>query len=163
MKRIAIIGGGVAGLTAALALKGDEIEVVVFEKSRGLGGRVASRGRAGIRYDHGANYFCADSDRVQKLVYADLPSVDLIEIAAPVQPFPQTGPAPALMPAPRRLNYRHGISQLAKLLGAASGASIEHEVQIERLMHVKNGWRLIAEGERVFNDCLLYTSPSPRD
>lgn len=166
MKRIAILGAGVAGLAAALALRDAELDVVVFEKSRGLGGRAATRGREGIRYDHGANYFRADTERVRKLVYTDLPAGDLIEIAAPVRPFPIAGQATEAVPppAPVRLNYRHGISQLAKLLGAASGAIIYNEVRVERLVRLGNRWTLIAEGERVFDgfDAVLLTPPAPQ-
>lgn len=51
--RIAVIGAGLAGLTAARELAGHE--VVVFEKSRGPGGRTATRrGPDGMRFDHGA-------------------------------------------------------------------------------------------------------------
>lgn len=57
MDDIAIIGAGLAGLTAARALRDAGRRVVVFDKSRGLGGRLATRrsgagGAAGI--DHGA-------------------------------------------------------------------------------------------------------------
>ena len=55
MSRCAVIGAGLAGLTAARALADAGLAVVVFEKSRGLGGRLATRRtREGLDYDHGA-------------------------------------------------------------------------------------------------------------
>jgi len=57
--RIAVIGAGVAGLSAARALHDRGHEVRVFEKSRGLGGRAATRRGEGISFDHGAQYFTA--------------------------------------------------------------------------------------------------------
>ena len=42
-ERIAIIGAGLAGLSAARALTAAGHTPVVFEKSRGLGGRLATR------------------------------------------------------------------------------------------------------------------------
>lgn len=52
--RIAVIGAGVAGLTCARHLADAGRPVVVFEKSRGLGGRMATRRREGVQFDHGA-------------------------------------------------------------------------------------------------------------
>lgn len=50
----AVIGAGLAGLTCARALADAGHSVVVFDKGRGLGGRMASRRRDGWRFDHGA-------------------------------------------------------------------------------------------------------------
>lgn len=52
--RIAVVGAGLAGLTVARALSDEGYCVVVFDKGRGLGGRLASRRREGWRFDHGA-------------------------------------------------------------------------------------------------------------
>ncbi len=55
MARAAVIGAGLAGLTAARALADAGVAVTVFEKSRGLGGRLATRRTAdGLDFDHGA-------------------------------------------------------------------------------------------------------------
>jgi renalase len=51
---IAIIGAGPAGITAARALSDAGRRVVVFDKSGGIGGRVATRRTAGSTFDHGA-------------------------------------------------------------------------------------------------------------
>jgi len=61
--RIAIIGAGLAGLACARRLKAAGADPVVFEKSRGVGGRVATRStRDGWRFDHGAQFVTARSD-----------------------------------------------------------------------------------------------------
>jgi predicted NAD/FAD-dependent oxidoreductase len=57
--RIAVIGAGVSGLSAARALHAQGLRVLVFEKSRGLGGRAATRRGDGVSFDHGAQYFTA--------------------------------------------------------------------------------------------------------
>ncbi len=56
-----VIGAGWSGLTAARALAAAGREVVVLEKSRGPGGRSATRRADGARFDHGAQYFTARS------------------------------------------------------------------------------------------------------
>jgi predicted NAD/FAD-dependent oxidoreductase len=56
-QRIAIVGAGMAGLSAAGELAKRGYEVVVFEKSRGPGGRSCSRRREGGSFDHGAPFF----------------------------------------------------------------------------------------------------------
>ncbi|NNK67888.1 MAG: NAD(P)-binding protein [Rhodobacteraceae bacterium] len=51
---IAVIGAGIAGVAAALDLQDAGHDVTVFDKSRGLGGRLATRRDAAISLDHGA-------------------------------------------------------------------------------------------------------------
>ncbi|MDH3509135.1 MAG: FAD-dependent oxidoreductase [Gammaproteobacteria bacterium] len=58
MTTIAVIGAGLAGLTFAAGLH-SRARVVVFEKSRGLSGRMATRRADPYAFDHGAQYFRA--------------------------------------------------------------------------------------------------------
>ena len=64
MTRVAIVGAGLAGLTLARALDG-RAAVRVFDKSRGLGGRLATRRCGAYQFDHGAQFFTARSDEFQ--------------------------------------------------------------------------------------------------
>jgi predicted NAD/FAD-dependent oxidoreductase len=61
--RIAIVGAGVAGLAAARVLAGQGFDVTLFDKSRGVGGRMATRRADGLQFDHGAQYFTARGER----------------------------------------------------------------------------------------------------
>lgn len=60
--RVAIVGAGLAGLSAAreLALAGHD--VAIFEKSRGAGGRTSTRRSPHGRFDHGAPFLHDDGD-----------------------------------------------------------------------------------------------------
>jgi photolyase PhrII len=58
-QRIAVIGAGISGLTAARVLQDQGHSVTVFEKSRGRGGRAATRRAGDLQFDHGAQYFTA--------------------------------------------------------------------------------------------------------
>ena len=64
---IAIIGAGLSGLTAAHALK-DKANVSLFDKSRGVGGRMSTRYAGSFEFDHGAQYFTARDARFQSAV-----------------------------------------------------------------------------------------------
>ncbi len=164
MKRIAIIGAGVAGLAAAVALRGPDATAVVFEKSRGFGGRAATRGREGVRYDHGANYFTAVADPIRALVYDTLPADDLIAIRSTVQAFPASAGAPDGDTAPARLNYTQGISQLGKLMAAASGAEVRRQTRIARLVQSGNHWSVESDDGRAEHgfDAVLLAAPAPQ-
>jgi len=56
-QHIAVVGAGMAGITCARTLQQAGHQVTVFEKSRGLGGRMATRDSAFGSFDHGAQYF----------------------------------------------------------------------------------------------------------
>ena len=61
--RIAIVGAGLAGLSCAQALRAGGADVQLFDKGRGVGGRMATRrvdtplGPA--TFDHGAQFLTA--------------------------------------------------------------------------------------------------------
>ena len=55
-KKIAVIGAGLAGITFACIMK-DKFNVKIFEKSRGVGGRMSTRKESPFIFDHGAQFF----------------------------------------------------------------------------------------------------------
>ncbi|OAS27366.1 NAD(P)/FAD-dependent oxidoreductase [Methylobacterium platani] len=66
---IAIIGAGIAGAAAAHRLREAGRPVVVLDKGRGPGGRMATRrGPDSLRFDHGAQYFTARDPRFKARV-----------------------------------------------------------------------------------------------
>ena len=77
--KIAVVGAGIAGLSAARALRARGHEVIVYEKQRVPGGRNATRKPAGIElprglagasltFDYGAQYLTARDDRFSAVV-----------------------------------------------------------------------------------------------
>ena len=56
MKNVAVIGAGITGATLANLLK-KKVTITVFEKSRGVGGRMATRRADPYQFNHGAQYF----------------------------------------------------------------------------------------------------------
>ena len=65
---IAVVGAGIAGLLLARELKARGADVVVFDKSRGLGGRLATKRVGEAVFDQGAQYITAKSARFTALV-----------------------------------------------------------------------------------------------
>jgi predicted NAD/FAD-dependent oxidoreductase len=56
MKKVAIIGAGLSGLCLANDLV-SHFDVTIFEKSRSVGGRLATRYSENYEFDHGAQFF----------------------------------------------------------------------------------------------------------
>lgn len=65
---IAIIGAGISGLSAATRLQAAGHAVTVFDKGRGVGGRMATRRTGEHEFDHGAQYFTARGEGLSRLV-----------------------------------------------------------------------------------------------
>lgn len=59
---IAIIGAGISGLTLTHKLK-DHAHITIFEKARGVSGRMSTRRAEPYFFDHGAQYFTVRSQR----------------------------------------------------------------------------------------------------
>lgn len=64
---IAIVGAGLSGLTLAQVL-GEHAEVTVFEKARGVGGRMSTRYADEFYFDHGAQYFTVRNKHFKKFL-----------------------------------------------------------------------------------------------
>jgi predicted NAD/FAD-dependent oxidoreductase len=67
---VAIIGAGIAGLAAARVLTQAGVACTLFDKSRGVGGRMSTRRVDDLQFDHGAQYFSAKGERFASLARA---------------------------------------------------------------------------------------------
>jgi predicted NAD/FAD-dependent oxidoreductase len=59
--KVAIIGSGLSGLVLAHCLH-EIVDVELFEKARGVGGRISTRYAGDYEFDHGAQYFTAKTE-----------------------------------------------------------------------------------------------------
>ena len=70
--RVAVVGAGISGLTAASRLARGGCAVTVYETGRGPGGRTSTRRAgpdgAGWQFDHGAQYFSAKDPAFRAIV-----------------------------------------------------------------------------------------------
>ena len=60
--RVIVVGAGLSGLMAAQSLSDDRHDVIVFDKGRGVGGRLATRRIGDATLDHGAQFFTVRSE-----------------------------------------------------------------------------------------------------
>ncbi len=65
---VAVIGAGLSGLACARGLVDQGCSVHVFEKGRGVGGRMSTRRIGDRQFDHGAQYFTARDERFRSFV-----------------------------------------------------------------------------------------------
>jgi renalase len=120
IKHVAIIGAGMAGLSAARQLKKKGFGITIFEKSRRVGGRMATRRVNGLQFDHGAQYFTAKGPQLQAMVG------EWRESGRADQWFDGAFVGTPGMPAPAR--------------AMAEGHTIISECQVTALRHARGGW-----------------------
>lgn len=65
---VVVVGAGIAGLTCAQRLQGAGYQVLVLEKSRGLGGRLATRRVGDQPIDHGCRFLAANTPQMARLL-----------------------------------------------------------------------------------------------
>lgn len=66
--RVGIVGAGIAGLLAGRQLSASGHDVVLFDKGRSPGGRLATRRIGDATFDHGAQFFTVRSERFERVV-----------------------------------------------------------------------------------------------
>ena len=67
-RSVAVVGAGLSGLTCARVLADGGLEVQVFDKARGPGGRIATRRAGERRFDDGAQIFTVRDNRFERTV-----------------------------------------------------------------------------------------------
>ena len=162
---VAIVGAGAAGAGAAYALRDADVDLTVFEKSRGVCGRAATRRKNGCTYDHGANYVKSDDDRVSDLLTEVLDDDGLVDIEEPIWTFDGDGEISEGRDADEhKWSYEAGITQLGKRLFAETDAAIEHGIRVAEPVREDDGWRLRDDGGSDLGafDAVLLTPPAPQ-
>jgi len=112
---VAIIGAGLAGVAAAGDLIAAGKSVLLVDKSRGIGGRMATRRHGDTRIDHGAQFFTARTERFQKLI-EQLRMQGVIKIWSHGFPLLLDGVVVSRPDGHPRYAYTGGMSELAKAL-----------------------------------------------
>lgn len=63
---VLVVGAGLCGLTAAVDLQAGGSRVIVLDKGRGVGGRMANRRFGGAVFDHGAQFLTARDESFRR-------------------------------------------------------------------------------------------------
>eukprot|EP00605_Chrysophyceae_sp_TOSAG23-4_P001529 GSChrysophyteH1.ASY1.ANO1.1677.1 assembled CDS len=65
---VLVVGAGLSGLSSAVELKASGKNVIVIDKGRGMGGRLAGRRIGEATFDHGAQFISAHHQRIKQLL-----------------------------------------------------------------------------------------------
>jgi predicted NAD/FAD-dependent oxidoreductase len=141
--RIAVVGAGLAGLAAARELRADGHEVVVLEKSRGLGGRLASRRAGGPVLDHGSPVLAAPPGTALRALCDAYPAGDRVDLDDGIA-------------------YASGATRLPKLM--AGGLDVRLGVRLAALREADAGLELGDEQGNTHGvvDGVVVTAPAPQ-
>lgn len=161
---VVVVGAGLAGLTAARRLQSRGHEVLVLDKGRGPGGRMATRrlddaGRAVV--DHGAQFFTVRSD-----TFADIVRTWPAEVwhHGPITAASVTDdPADASPPGDGHPRYMgtSGMNGVAKYM--ARGLDVRTGVTVTRVDAADGGWRLWSDDAAVRTaGAVVVTAPIPQ-
>ena len=163
MPRIAIIGAGLAGLVIATKLS-RQAESIVFEKSRGPGGRMATRYAGDRAFDHGAQFFTARSRAFRGFLQ---PLVDAGVVKNWTARFVELDRGDVRAARPWGDDYPHyvgtpGMNSVGKFL--AESLDVRLGTAVTRIERLGETWVLYdAAGARLGDfDWLVVTAPAPQ-
>lgn len=165
VQRIAVIGAGIAGLSAARALQDAGHAVECFDKARGVGGRTSLRRAEPYAFDHGAQYFTARDPRFRRSVDAWLDEGIVVPFTGRIAAIDRLGePAEKPATAVGRFVGSPGMNELAKRMARGIDVQVQsHAAEIER---IDKRWTLRFEpggpAPRPGYDAVLVTTPPPQ-
>ncbi|MBM7579426.1 NAD(P)/FAD-dependent oxidoreductase [Jeotgalibacillus terrae] len=142
--KIGIIGGGMSGLIAARDLQSAGHTVEIIEKSRSVGGRLATRRMNDGQADHGAVYFTVRSDELKQEVKEWQAAGVVKEWFA--DPYP-------------RYVGSNGMNKIGKYL--AEGLDVRLNEKIETIA-AKEGGIMLTGSEQLHYDAVIITAPIPQ-
>lgn len=158
--RVGVIGAGIAGLTLARSLQ-KVADVTVFEKSKGVGGRMATRRIADLSFDHGAQYFTV-SDQDFRVEIDDSCGAGLVQPwKGDVVSLIAGGPVRHVVPSITRYVAVPSMTALPKAM--SKGLDIRLDCRIVEIDGEPGRWLLHA-GEFVEGpfDWIVATAPAPQ-
>jgi len=149
-KHIAIVGAGIAGISCARTLVQAGHRVTVFDKSRGVGGRMSTRSSPFGTFDHGAQYFTVRDPRFAQAIET-APGVCRPWSATTVRVLDARGMVAAAALDHRESHWvaKPGMNALAKAWAAPIAEHIHLETRVDRIERDtlnKHQWQLRTEG-----------------
>ena len=160
---IAIIGAGLSGLSAAHLLK-DFADIILFEKARGVSGRMSTRRAGPYFFDHGAQYFTARTQPFKDFIQPLLKQGIIQQWNARYAKFQGTTciiERRGWLDDEQKYVGVTGMNQVAKSL--AKALHIHFNTRIVSLKH-QGKWQLTDEQGQQYSgfDWVICTAPSPQ-
>ena len=154
---VVVVGAGICGLLAAKTLSASGYRVIVFDKGRGVGGRLATRRIDEAVFDHGAQYFTARDPGFRSIVQGWLEN----KIVRPWATGFALSEGKFKEDGEQRYCGVAGMTGIAKHL--AVGLDVRLQARVDRLSVNDGGWKISTEsGEAVTSKALLLTPPVPQ-
>ncbi len=143
---IAIIGAGMTGVVCARNLKDAGYEPIIFEKSRGIGGRMATRRTTeGLQFDHGAQYITAKNKHFQSFIDTAI-----------------SAGCAAHWKIEEKSTFV-GRPSMNSLLGSVvKGLSLQLNKEIIKVHKTEHGWMLSSENQNQLFDIVVVALPAPQ-
>jgi renalase len=161
MSDVIVVGAGLAGLTAARQLVDRGADVVVLDKGRSPGGRMATRRMGdGARLDHGAQFFTVRSDTFAAMVEGWPVHVwhHGPDHAVDIADHPSTR-TPGGDGHPRYVGNR-GMNAITRHL--ADGLDVRTGVHVTGIDRSDDGWAVTALDASLAASSVLLTAPVPQ-
>ncbi len=161
MTRIAVVGAGLSGLVTARRLQ-SFAEVTVFEKSRGAGGRMATRYAGEFEFDHGAQFFTARTESFRAFLQPLIDGSIVADWSAQFAEFDR-GTVTARRPWGEDFPHYVGAPRMNSIGKALSkGLSITSGTAIATMARNSDGWTLSDSAGTQSGpfDWLVLTSPA---
>jgi hypothetical protein len=161
MTTVAVVGAGLAGMVVAKALDAlPGVKVTVFDKSRGMGGRMSTRRSETHSFDHGVPFFTARDPGFVALLQKFLMSGEIADWR------PQVVTLALGEKAYRRIWYEPhyvGVPQM-NALAKAIGVDLEvvRGVEVGKISGAPGNWQLVSlQGESLGSfDWVVVTAPA---
>lgn len=158
---IIVVGAGLCGLHAAARLQTAGHSVVVLEKSRGLGGRAATRRWNSRPVDHGAQFFTAKHPEFAARVAQWEASGTCHVWTRGFHQFADGALLPPADDAYPRYACRAGMSSLGRALGEPLGEAVQREAKAVQLDVVDGRWQTTLEDGQLCRAQALLLTPPP--
>lgn len=156
-----VIGAGIAGLSAARELRAAGESVLVLEKSRGFGGRAATRRWDGIPVDHGAQFFTARSPEFRAQVDDWLRRGVCFEWCRGLHHATEDGPQPPDGDNFPRYACREGMASLGRDLAGPDHSFVLRETKLTQVDRNDSAWEVCTDDGRIFQARALIITPPP--
>ncbi len=165
-QKICVVGAGLAAVAAARSLAGRGHSVTLFEKSRGFGGRLATRRFDGLHFDHGAAFFTVRDASFREALAPLVSAGEVVPWTERLHRWDGLSlSGDALTRTERRWAAGEGMASVARRL--AEGLDVRLEAKVTQARpRASGGWSLDIEGSGPPGveeaDILVVAIPAPQ-